>query len=887
MADVMAHEAPVHQAAALPVDAPPKLIGRDTSLARVYTFLKENKTVLVYGASGVGKSAVAATLASAYTELPGGSLWLNIDLPTFPELVVRVGRAYNLSNVTRSDNPVAFVAAVASTLAREKPLIILDGRIDAATANEFVSRVASGLPTLILNDEELEGAWLKFPLNALEPTQASALFRATADLPSAPADEVSELAAALSHMPYALVIAAGHVRANKQTATDFKNALPPADGSINPSLLALTVAFRGLNGALQGLLLVLGATQRGAASAELISMIGSAPTEMIDQAMTLLVARHLVVKSARYGMPYYHLHPITHAFANSWLRGSGRLDGLQSKAREAVLAYARKYAASTPEAHDHLAAEMDNFLAMVSARAEAGDRDFGNELMTILLGAGDFFNARGYVYELVKLRESSSGMRVAFPHDTTSTGTIPAVTLDDDDDLDDEPPVTRYLPDDDDEEDEIDVEIDEQIDDQDEEDEFDQDADDFDVDDDEIPDDIPTPPLMQRSMFSPPPAPTLLPFEDEDEDLEDDIDDQDEPDEDDELTAEDEAPAPEADEVAQLRAQVVEAKQANDRKRQAERLITLAALHRARGHDNEAVAAYSEALAVLENLNDDATLLTVLTSLAELTHTSENYQAAALYAARGANLADKLEDDTQQTRLLVLLGDARQQLGESKDAARAYQRGLDVARTANDARNEALLLFKLGYAYLDDSAPNDAIESWEEALALFRKQERRDYEGRVLGGLGAAYSELERWSEAINFHTSALHIAREVKDKDEELLQLSNLGYAAVQARQLGQAVLRYRQALHLAYTNDDKPNIVGTSVDLARLLVESPRHLSIAELIIDDAMQVEPTSRDLRRLKERIEDEREALGDELPDQAPVAGSARLYAENAYAMLDQ
>lgn len=889
MADVMAHEAPIYQAAALPVDAPPKLIGRDTTLARVYTHLKDNKAVLIYGASGVGKSAVAVTLASAYTELPGGSLWLNIDQPSFAELIIRVGRAYNLTTVTRSDNPVAFVGAVASTLTREKPLIVLDGKISAETAEEFVTRCAVGLPVLILNEDDIDGSWLKFPLNALEPSQAGALFRATADLASAPPEEVNELVAALNYTPYALVVAAGHIRANKQTAADFRNALPPAGANVNPSLLALTVAFRGLNNALQGLLLVLGATQRGAASAELISLIGSAPTETINQAMSLLVARHLVVKTERYAMPYYQLHPITHAFANSWLRGSGRLDGLQTKAREATLAYARKYSAATPEAHDHLSAEMDTFLAAAKAAGDAGDRDFGRQLIAILLGAGDFFNARGYVYELVTLQKSSSASSVAFPHDTTSTGAYTPVVIDEDDEelIDDLPAPIRVIEDDEDLDDDFD--------------EDDDLLDDAETDDDDSDDDIDEEPVLQRSLFGAPAAPLVtsaaalpLPFDDDedlddddDEDFDDELEDLDDDEDDDLLLTDDDEEDAIPDEAVQIRAQIVQARHDNDRKKQAGSLIALGNLQRTRGLENEAMAAFSEALAVQENLNDDATLIGVLTNLAELAQKTENYQAAALYSARGANLADKLEDDALHTRLLILLGDARQQLGESKDAARAYQRALDVARTADDARSEAMLLFKLGYAYLDDSDPNQAIQSWEEALSLFRKQERRDYEGRVLGGLGAAYSELERWSEAINFHTSALHIAREVKDKEEELLQLSNLGYAAVQARQLGQAVLRYRQALYLAYANDDKQNIVGTTVDLARLLVESARHLAIAELLIDDALEVEPTSRDLKRLKERIEDEREAMGDDIPEQAAVAGSAKLYAENAYAMLEQ
>ena len=93
MAEFTSHEAAAHKAQSLPVMLPNKLVGRDSTLAQVYASLKANKPVLVYGAAGMGKTALAATLASAYTELPGGALWFNVDNSPLDELIVRTGRA--------------------------------------------------------------------------------------------------------------------------------------------------------------------------------------------------------------------------------------------------------------------------------------------------------------------------------------------------------------------------------------------------------------------------------------------------------------------------------------------------------------------------------------------------------------------------------------------------------------------------------------------------------------------------------------------------------------------------------------------------------------------------------------------------------------------------
>lgn len=430
MADPISHEAPARKGQDLPVMLPGKLIGRDVTLARVYAQLKENKPALVFGASGIGKTALAATLATAYTELPGGVLWLPVENTSFAELLVRVGRAYSLTDVTTTDNPAALVGLVATTLAQKKPLIVLDGKPNAATVTEFISRCADRLPVLIVGDEEMSGGWTNFRLAKLEPEQAAMLYRQFAD-PSVPLDGLNALAGTLDYTPFALAVAAGISYLTRQTPAQFLQSLPPqgqgASGGITPQLLALTAAFKSLTGALPGLILVMGSTLRGEASADLISLIANAPVDAIQTHMNLLAQYRLVERFERYGRPYYRLHPITHLFAQSWLRGSGRLETLQGKFRDSVLLYARQFSARQREGYDHLAVEMSNISATAQRAAELGDTDTVNALIVALSQAGDFVNARGYVYDLLMLRRLATSSSGAFPAHVDTP--IPAPTI--------------------------------------------------------------------------------------------------------------------------------------------------------------------------------------------------------------------------------------------------------------------------------------------------------------------------------------------------------------------------------------------------------------------------------------------------------------------------
>jgi Cdc6-like AAA superfamily ATPase len=60
-------------------DYPDRLIGRDEKLAQINKYLSDNQKVLLQGYSGVGKTAIAATVAVHYLEEAKGLvLWLQV-----------------------------------------------------------------------------------------------------------------------------------------------------------------------------------------------------------------------------------------------------------------------------------------------------------------------------------------------------------------------------------------------------------------------------------------------------------------------------------------------------------------------------------------------------------------------------------------------------------------------------------------------------------------------------------------------------------------------------------------------------------------------------------------------------------------------------------------
>lgn len=818
----MPHEMPAKEISALPLMHPGRPVGRDEELKTVYAHLRANRAVLLTGPAGSGKTTLAAALSSAYTQQAGGVLWLNLKNAPLAEILVRIGRAYGLADVTGSENPVAMLGAVAGALLQNRPLLVLDGQHDGGALNQFINRAAENLPVLILSETPLEGPWEQVALGPLGDTDAALLFKQRAGLAGGEHDiEVYGIIKLLDYQPYPIVITARAMAASKQTPGEYLPALQQiaskagGDGLVT----ALTASYRTLNSALQGLLLIMGATFRGEASAELLSMASGAPAESVNQALTVLSQLYLVEKFERYSEPYYRVHDRVYQFAQAWLRGSNRLEGLQEKFRDAVLAYTRKHSTGV---RNKLAAEMDTLVAAAQWATANGDRDTANQLVIALTQAGDFIKSRGYVYELLQIRSASSGSTSAFP----AYGDLVL-----------------------------------------EEDELEEDFEDY-AEDFEEADEL------------------------DEEDFEEDFEQEDELDG--EAAGEEETlpPLPEdagalqSINIEQLRAALAQARQQKNLLRQAQILKAIGRVLVSQRKDGEAIATYNELTTAYEELEDNEGLLEALQTLCELLVRTDNAQAAIMHATAALRIAEELDDEQARLNLLMTLGDARQNLGESGAAARDYTAALRIAREMEDPALEAMALYRLGYAQLDDGEALTAIETWEKALSSFRSQSARDYEGRVMGGLGQAHGELGRWSEAIQFHRSAMYIAREVRDREEEALQLSSLARAQLEANQLPAALISYRQALHLAYESGDRDNIVSAAVDLVRLMLESRRLLDICELIVDDALGLEPGDKDLHQLKERITRDRALAQADGVQQAPVNGTARDYAANAYAMLE-
>ena len=227
-------------------------------------------------------------------------------------------------------------------------------------------------------------------------------------------------------------------------------------------------------------------------------------------------------------------------------------------------------------------------------------------------------------------------------------------------------------------------------------------------------------------------------------------------------------------------------------------------------------------------------------------------------------------------------GAAQLERGDIAAAIASLSTALSLAEGLADDATRAEIQYLLGCAQLEDGTLEAAQSSLEGAHAAYESCGDARGAANALGALGSALGEQGRWSAAAEVHRSAVAATRIADDRAEEALQLSALAYAYRRSEQLGAAVRSYRQALYLAYEAVDSNSIAQAAAELAEVLMGSPRHLSIAALLLNEAIAAGAPDRDATELRAELTRalaEAKAAG---VTQAPVQGDAYAYARQAY-----
>ncbi len=405
------HNAPIKDAKLLPAQAPLQVFGRNRELGSGHVALKAGTAIFLYGPPGVGKTAIAAVLAAAYTaQNPGGVLWFNMTEDDTDLLLVRVGRAYGVNALTTYQDPAERLAVVRALLERNRPLIVLDGLTDADAVREFARSTAAGIPLIVTDDTQAAGPWTPIALPLLSATDSAQMLRALANLPDGTYnDDLDGLCRVLGGSPLALELAARHMATDDvkpaELLTRLLSVVPQGVSVPDPQQTILAVIYKQLPATVQAIFLMLGAAFAGNASTELIADMSNVPAAQLVPIMRQLAARGLAHESIAYGQVRYRLHESVQVYIRGILQASQRLQAVENRVLQAVVAYTLRHARPDTANQDRLAAEMENIIGAAAFATSVQQEPPVRQLMLALTQqAGDFITQRGFQPEITLLR---------------------------------------------------------------------------------------------------------------------------------------------------------------------------------------------------------------------------------------------------------------------------------------------------------------------------------------------------------------------------------------------------------------------------------------------------------------------------------------------------
>lgn len=402
---IVSHEAPIHGSQNLPVHPPERLFGRDADLASIHLALKAGTAVLLHGPAGVGKTALAAVLASGYAELPGGVLWLEGVDDTPRSLLNRVARAYGIGVPADSHVLADQVQTVEGILQQNRPLIVLDGHLNLDIVREFVRMCSTNMPLILTHSRLAGGAWTPQAVMPLAADDANVMLLHLAGPAFTPDEQqMNRLFTTLAGHAFSISVAGQQFASGHVPINDFLAQIPGMPpGAVNNAMGILMAVYRLLPSTLQGFLLLLGSAFLDDTSEDLLVAVSGASESSIQSMMSQLVNYGLVSKRSIYGQTHFVVHELVQSFAQAFLRGKKQLESMRQRHLEGIQTFVQRCVDMDELQRDQLlAANMNVILAAGQYAATHEQINYLEDLVQLLdsPSAARFVESYGWGAEL-------------------------------------------------------------------------------------------------------------------------------------------------------------------------------------------------------------------------------------------------------------------------------------------------------------------------------------------------------------------------------------------------------------------------------------------------------------------------------------------------------
>jgi len=247
------------------------------------------------------------------------------------------------------------------------------------------------------------------------------------------------------------------------------------------------------------------------------------------------------------------------------------------------------------------------------------------------------------------------------------------------------------------------------------------------------------------------------------------------------------------------------AKEAGDRKGEAQAYCALGNAYRRLGNVQEAIEHHKKHLSIAQEVGDRIGEGVAYNNLGNACSQRGNFQEAINYHNRHLGVVQETGDRTGEGGVYCNLAISYCKIGDFQKGIECHKKYLSIAKEVGDNSAEGYAHGNLGAAYSALGDFQQAIEHHNKQLRIAKEINHMAMEGRAYSNLGIAYESLGNFQEAIKYYNKQLSIVKEMNDKAGEGPACCNLGNAYHNLGNVQQALEYYNKHLIIAKEVGDR----------------------------------------------------------------------------------
>jgi tetratricopeptide (TPR) repeat protein len=352
-----------------------ELYGRQAQIDQAVAVLSRRESLLLHGMAGIGKTALAAEVATQLRDSQAfdGVLWVgNVGASTVEGICDAVSRLLKNKRIPKlplAEKP----AATYDLLSTYNLLIVLDDVQDPRVALDFANQCIPPRNALLVTSRQRRAGYNSdLKIRPLEEQASIDMFSGLAQVPPEDAS-VAKICKLLGYHPLALTVAASLAREEDVSPSSLYRRLSRVgsraaylgrgDGSqTNRDVWAsLKLSYDALPDPQRHIFTHLAACFGESTGLELLASICELSQDECEDVAGRLVAWSLVERSE----DRFSMHSLVKDFGQEVLRREERLQEVQGKVAAELLPYVRRHVADTREDYLMIALELDNLIGLL------------------------------------------------------------------------------------------------------------------------------------------------------------------------------------------------------------------------------------------------------------------------------------------------------------------------------------------------------------------------------------------------------------------------------------------------------------------------------------------------------------------------------------------